>query len=74
MIVRNLIVDTQKQECEEAKGCLHSGCSLNRTTKASFVNSEKGEGARRFANRYFERMAKAIENFPTEDVLKPAGL
>jgi hypothetical protein len=74
MIVRDLIVDTQKQECEEAKRCLHLGCPLNLTTKASFVNSKKGKGAREFAGKYFDKMAKAIESFPADDVLKPAGL
>lgn len=74
LIERDLIVDAQKQECEEAKRCLHLGCPLNHTTRISYVNSKKGEGARKFANRYFGKMAKAIENFPTEDVLKPAGL
>lgn len=74
LIVRDLLVDTQKQECEEAKRCLQLGCPLNRTTKTSFMNSKKGEGARKFASRYFDKMAKAIESFPAEDVLKPAGL
>jgi len=27
-----------------------------------------------FADKYFDKMAKAIESFPAEDVLKPAGL
>jgi hypothetical protein len=57
MIVRDLIVDTQKQECEEEKRCLHLGCSLNRTTKTSHVNSEKGEGTRRVA---VERLLVAV--------------
>jgi hypothetical protein len=72
--VRDLIVDTQKQECEEAKRCLNLSCPLNRTTRTSYTNSKKGEGARKFTNRYFDKMAKAIESFPAEDVLKPAGL
>jgi hypothetical protein len=38
------------------------------------VNSKKGKGAREFAGRYFDKMAKAIESFPAEDVLRLAGL
>lgn len=74
MIVRDLLVDTQKQECEEARRCLHLSCSLNCTTKETYANSKKGEDARKFANRYFDKMVKAIESFPAEDALKPAGL
>jgi hypothetical protein len=42
--------------------------------RASFTNSKKGKGARKFASRYFDKMAKAIGTFPAEDILKPAGL
>jgi len=56
LIVRDLLVDTQKQECEEVKRCPHLSCPLNRTTKASDVKSKKDEGGQKFANRHFGKM------------------
>jgi len=62
------------RECGEAKKCLHLGCPLNRTSRVSYADSKNGERAQEFANRYFDKMAKAIESFPAEDPLEPLGL